>query len=164
MLSFSENASINLEGILLGELLGVSTQDVWIIFTICLITLGTLYFLHKELVFNSFDPLGASVIGLPSRLLDYLLLALIALVVVAALQAVGVILLLAMLVTPAATAYLIARSFVAMMLLGALIGVFVSVSGIYLSYFLDLPSGPAITLAAVTIFMIVTLFRRRTLS
>ena len=164
MLSFSENASINLEGILLGELLGVSTQDVWIIFTICLITLGTLYLLHKELVFNSFDPQGASVIGLPSRLLDYLLLALIALVVVAALQAVGVILLLAMLVTPAATAYLLARSFVAMMLLGALIGVFVSVSGIYLSYFLDLPSGPAITLAAVTIFMIVTLFRRRTLS
>ena len=161
MISLSDGSNIDLEGLLLGEILGVSNQDLWIIFGICIITLGFLYFFHKELVFNSFDPQGASVIGLPSRLLDYLLLILIALVVVASIQAVGVVLMLAMLVIPSATAYLIARSFVSMMFLGSVIGVFVAVSGLYLSYFMDLPSGPAMTLTAVLIFIVVVTFNKK---
>ena len=161
MISLFGDKNIDLEGILLGEILGVSSQDLWIIFAICLGTLGILYFFHKELVFNSFDPQGALVIGLPSRLLDYLLLVLIALVVVASIQAVGVILMLAMLVIPSATAYLISRSFVAMMFVGAVIGVSVGVSGVYLSYFLDLPSGPSMTLSAVVIFILVATFNRK---
>jgi ABC-type Mn2+/Zn2+ transport system permease subunit len=162
MISLSDGVNVDLEGILLGEILGVSSQDVWIIFVICIITGTILYLFHKELVFNSFDPQGASVIGLPSRLLDYLLLILISLVVVASIQAVGVVLMLAMLVTPAAISYLLARSFVSMMFLGALIGVFVCIAGIYLSYFLDLPSGPSMTLVAVVSFIVTALIKRRT--
>ena len=161
MLSLSNRANVDLEGILLGEILGVSSQDVWIIFSIGLVTLGTLYLFHKELVFNSFDPQGAFVIGLPSRALDYLLLIIISLVVVASIQAVGVILMLAMLVTPSATAYLMARSFVSIMFIGSLIGIIAAVSGLYISYFIDLPSGPAMTLTAVGMFMVVAVLRRR---
>ena len=161
MISVSGGSNIDLEGLLLGEILGVSNQDLWIIFAICIVTLGVLFFFHNELVFNSFDPEGASVIGLPSKLLDYLLLILIALVVVASIQAVGVVLMLAMLVIPSATAYLMARSFGFMMFLGSVIGVFVAVSGLYLSYFMDLPSGPAMTLTAVVIFMVVASFNKK---
>ena len=116
---------------------------------------------HKELVFNSFDPQGAAVIGLPSKQLDYLLLVLISLVVVASVQAVGVVLMLAMLITPAAIAHLLARNFVSMMFMGSLSGVFICISGVYMSYFLNLPSGPAMTLIAVSVFMIVALATRR---
>ena len=161
MISLFGGENVDLEGVLLGEILGVSSGDVVIIFVICLITLAVLFCFHKELVFNSFDPEGASVIGLPSRLLDYLLLVLIALVVVASIQAVGVILMLAMLVIPAATSYLLAKSFVGMMYLGAVIGVCVSVSGIYMSYLFNLPSGPAMTLVAVGVFSLTALIKRK---
>ena len=161
MISLFRDINVDLEGILLGEILGVSSEDVVIIFVICLVTLAVLFFFHKELVFNSFDPEGAAVMGLPSRFLDYLLLVLIALVVVASIQAVGVVLMLAMLVIPSATSYLIARSFVGMMYLGAMIGVSVSVSGIYMSYMFNLPSGPAMTLIAVGLFILVAGIKRR---
>ena len=116
---------------------------------------------HIELVFNGFDPQGASIIGLPSSWLDYLLLVLISLVVVASVQAVGVVLMLAMLITPAAIAKLLAKNFVSMMFVGSLIGVIICISGVYTSYFLNLPSGPAMTLIAVSVFMIVALATRR---
>lgn len=159
MISIYGGPNVGLEEILLGEILGVSTEDVWITLTISCITLAALYLFHKELVFNSFDPQGASVIGLPSTLLDYLLLILVALAVVASIQAVGVVLMLAMLVIPAATAYLIAKSFIHMMFIGSAIGVSVSIAGIYISYFLDLPSGTAMTLVSVCIFSIVATLR-----
>ena len=161
MISVSGGVGIDLEGILLGQILGVTTQDLWIIFVICIGTGLILYLFHKELVFNSFDPQGAAVIGLPSTHLDYLLLVLISLVVVASVQAVGVVLMLAMLITPAAIAHLLARNFVSMMFMGSLSGVFICVSGVYMSYFLNLPSGPAMTLIAVSVFMIVALATRR---
>jgi len=161
MISLYGGTNVDLEGILLGEILGVSGEDVVIIFIICLITLTVLFCFHKELVFNSFDPEGAAVIGLPSRLLDYLLLVLIALVVVASIKTVGVVLMLAMLVIPSATSYLLAKSFVGMMFLGAIIGVSVSVSGIYMSYLFNLPSGPGMTLVAVGLFTVVASIKRR---
>ena len=161
MISLFGGGNIDIESLLLGEILGVSMEDVVIIFVICFVTLAVLFCFHKELVFNSFDPEGAAVIGLPSRLLDYLLLVLIALVVVASIQAVGVILMLAMLVIPSATSYLLAKSFVGMMYLGALIGICVCVSGIYMSYHLNLPSGPAMTLVAVGVFSVVAVIKRR---
>ena len=156
MISVHGGSNIDLEGLLLGELLGVSNQDLLIIFTICIITLTVLFFFHKELVFNSFDPEGALVIGLPSKLLDYLVL-----ILIASIQAVGVVLMLAMLVIPSATAYLIARSFGSMMFMGSVIGVFVAICGLYLSYFMDLPSGPSMALTAVLIFILVASFNKK---
>ena len=161
MISMAGGVGMDLRGVLLGQILGVTNQDLWIIFGICIGTCLILYLFHKELVFNGFDPQGASIIGLPSSWLDYLLLVLISLVVVASVQAVGVVLMLAMLITPAAIAKLLANNFVSMMWVGSLLGVIICISGVYMSYFLNLPSGPAMTLIAVSVFMIVALATRR---
>ena len=117
---------------------------------------------HKELVFASFDPVGATVIGLSTAFLDYLLLAMLALVIIVAVQAVGIVLVMAMLVTPAATAYLLVRRFVSIMVVGAALGSVAAASGLYMSFYMNLPSGPAMALSAVGMFIVVVAARRRT--
>ncbi len=161
ILTVARGINVDLEDILLGQVLGVSNLDLVITLGLTVSVLAILYLLHKELIFTSFDPQGASVIGLPTALLDYLLLILLALVVVIALQAVGIVLVVAMLVTPAATAYLLVRRFSLIMLVGAAIGVLAAVTGLYSSYYFNLPSGPAMTLAAVAAFSVVAVFKRR---
>lgn len=161
MLKLSDGLGVNLEDILLGQVLAVSLQDVIITLTLAMGVLFVLYLFHKELVFTSFDPQGATVIGLPTSLFNYLLLILLALVIITALKAVGIVLVMAMLVTPAAAAYLLVRSFRAMLITGSLMGVSAAIAGIYLSYYLNIPSGPAMTLAAVAIFAVVAGFKRK---
>jgi len=114
--------------------------------------------LYKELLFYTFDPLGAQAAGLPVHLLNFGLMVLIALTIVASLKAVGVVLVLALLITPGATAYLLVKRLHQMMILGAVIGVVASVSGMYLSYFFNLPSGPAIVLVVSGFFVLALLF------
>ena len=97
-------------------------------------------------------------LGLPVDLLNFGLMVLIALTIVASLKAVGVVLVLALLITPGATAYLLVKRLHQMMILGAVIGVVASVSGMYLSYFFNLPSGPAIVLVASGFFLLALLF------
>ena len=126
------------------------------------IVLVVLYALNKELIFTSFDPVGASVAGLHTARLDYLLLVLLALVIVIALQAVGIVLVMAMLVTPAATASLLARSFIRLMVIGAVLGALAAVAGLYISFYADLPSGPSMTLVATAEFVVVAALRKRT--
>jgi manganese/iron transport system permease protein len=116
---------------------------------------------HKELVLVSFDPVLATVLRLPTSLLRYLLLFLLAVTVVASLQVVGVALVVAMLVTPPATAYLLVRRVGPMMGLAALFGVLSAVAGLYGSYYLNIPSGPAMVLVCTGIFLLVLLFSRR---
>jgi manganese/iron transport system permease protein len=161
LLSASSGIRVNLEDLLLGQVLGVSTGDVWVTGVLAAFVVAVLFAFHKELVFTSFDPVGAKVIGLPTRALDYLLLVLLALVIVIALQAVGIVLVIAMLITPAATAYVLVRRFVPAMALGALIGAVSAVLGLYLSYYLNLPSGPAMTLVSTAFFGITALTKRR---
>ncbi len=126
------------------------------------VVLVVLYALNKELIFTSFDPVGASVAGLHTARLDYLLLVLLALVIVIALQAVGIVLVMAMLVTPAATASLLARSFIRLMVIGAVLGALAAVAGLYISFYADLPSGPSMTLVATAEFVVVAALRKRT--
>ena len=126
------------------------------------VVMVVLYSLNKELIFTSFDPVGASVAGLPTARLDYLLLVLLALVIVIALQAVGIVLVMAMLVTPAATASLLARSFIRLMVIGAILGALAAVAGLYISFYADLPSGPSMTLVATAEFVVVALLKKRT--
>ena len=126
----------------MGNVLGVSMIEVYVTLGVAAVVMLLLYFMHKELVFANFDPTGASVVGLPTEKLEYLLLALLAMVVVVALQAVGIILVISMLITPAAAALQITRSFTGAMLVAALIGVASGISGLYLSYHFNLPSGP----------------------
>ncbi len=162
LLSTSDGLPINLEDLLLGQVLGVSWLDVYLTLGLAALVLLVLNLFHKELVFSSFDPLGARVGGLPTLLLDYLLLVLLALVIVIALQAVGIVLVMAMLVTPSATAYLLVRRLSSVMAVGALLGAASAITGLYLSYYLDLPSGAAMTLVATGAFAVVAVFRRRT--
>jgi manganese/iron transport system permease protein len=161
LLTTAEGISVDLEDLLLGQVLAVSDADVYVTAVLTAVVVALLYVFHKELVFTSFDRLGAAVAGLPTARLDYLLLVLLATVIVIALQAVGIVLVMAMLITPAATAYLLVRSFVPVMVVGALLGVVSVVAGLYLSFHLNLPSGPAMTLVATAFFVLAAAFRRR---
>ncbi|NER24411.1 MAG: metal ABC transporter permease [Symploca sp. SIO1C2] len=149
---------IDLNHFLFGNILSVSQEDVRNTAIITGIVLAIVVLLYKELMYYTFDPLGAKAAGLPTNLLDFGLMILIALTIVASLQAVGVILVLAMLIIPGATAYLLVKRLHQMMILGSVIGVVASVSGMYLSYFFNLPSGPAIVLVAFGLFMLAFLF------
>lgn len=161
MLSIARGLPIRLEDILLGQVLGVSWGDVATTAALGTLALLLLYIFHKELVFATFDPVGARVAGLPTGFLDNVLLVVLALVIVVALQAIGIILVLAMLIVPAATARLLVRRFAPAMLVGALLGISIAVVGLYLSFYLNLPSGPAMTLVAVAIFAAAVVVRRR---
>jgi manganese/iron transport system permease protein len=161
LLTTAEGISVDLKDLLLGQVLAVSDADVYVTALLTALVVALLYAFHKELVFTSFDRMGAAVVGLPTARLDYLLLVLLATVIVIALQAVGIVLVMAMLITPAATAYLLVRSFVPVMALGALLGVVSAVAGLYLSFHLNPPSGPAMTLVATGFFVLAAAFRRR---
>ncbi len=149
---------IDLNHFLFGNILGVTFADVRDTLLIATIVILTVVVFYKELLFYTFDKLGAQATGLPVHLLDLGLMILIGLTIVASLKAVGVILVLALLITPAATAYLLVSRLYQVMLLGVGIGILASMSGMYLSYFYNLPSGPAIVLVASGFFLLAFLF------
>ena len=152
MLSQANNIKVNIEDLLLGQVLGVTQTDVYISLALTALVLAGLYTFHRQLVYTTFDEVGASVLGIRTGLVEYVLLALLALVIVIGIQAAGIVLVMAMLITPAATAYLLARRFVGVMVLGGVIGAASAVSGLYLSFYADLPSGPAMALVATVMF------------
>lgn len=152
---------IDLNHFLFGNILGVTQADVRDTTVIAVVILIVVLALYKELLFYTFDPLGAQAAGLPVNTLNFGLMVLIALTVVASLKAVGVILVLSLLITPSATAYLLVPRLYQVMLLGAAIGVFSSINGMYLSYWYNLPSGPAIVLVASGCFTLALLLSPR---
>ena len=160
MMTMVGGLPVDVEDIILGQVLGTSRSDVFITTGLAGVALILIWALHKELVFTSFDPTGASVIGIPTRALDYTLLALLALVISIALQAVGVVLVISMLITPAATAQLLVRNFTQSMSLGAAIGAASAIIGLYLSFHYNLPSGPAMALVATGFFILAAAYSR----
>ena len=161
MLSRATNINVNIEDLLLGQVLGVSQLDVWVSLGLTALVLVGLYAFHRQLVYTTFDPVGATVIGIRTRLVEYVLLALLALVIVIGIQAAGIVLVMAMLITPAASGYLLARRFVNVMVIGAVVGSISAVAGLYLSFHANLPSGPAMALVATGMFAIAAVVRRR---
>ena len=151
---------MDIEDLLLGQVLGVSQTDVFVSLGLTAVVLAGLYGFHRQLVYTTFDEVGASVVGIKTGLVEYVLLALLALVIVIGIQAAGIVLVMAMLITPAATAYLLARRFVEVMVVGASVGAASAVTGLYLSYYADLPSGPAMALVATTLFAAAALAKR----
>lgn len=149
---------IDLNHFLFGNILAVDSSEVRDTLIIAGIVLTVVCLLYKELLFYTFDKLGAQAVGLPVGLLDLGLMILIGLTIVASLKAVGVVLVLSLLITPAASAYLLVTRLHLVMLLGILIGVVSSIAGMYLSYYYNLPSGPAIVLVASAIFSLALLF------
>ena len=152
MLSRATNVNVNIEDLLLGQVLGVSQTDVYVSLGLTALVMAGLYLFHTQLVYTTFDPVGAAVVGIRTGLVEYVLLALLAFVIVIGIQAAGIVLVMAMLITPAAAAYLLARRFVGVMAIGALIGAVSAIAGLYLSFHADLPSGPAMALVATVIF------------
>ena len=157
LLSVTGNYTIDLAHFLFGNLLGVSTTDLIVTLLLGGIVLSVIFLFYKEFLVISFDPILATTLRLPTGFLRYLLLVLIAVTIVVALQVVGIALMLAMLVTPAAAASLLTRRLPSMMLVAAFIGAISGVTGIYASFHLDIATGPAVVLAASAIFLIVFL-------
>ncbi|MGD2041403.1 MAG: metal ABC transporter permease [Anaerolineae bacterium] len=158
LLSTVQSYSVDLTHILFGNVLGVSETDLWLTAALGVVVLLAVVLLYKELLVVSFDPILAATLRLPLNLLNYLLMVLIALSVVVSLQTVGVALMVAMLVTPAATAYLLTRRLWHMMIAGALIGTFSSVAGLYLSFYTNIASGAAVVLVCTGLFVLAFLF------
>lgn len=161
LLAATPTIRIDIESLLLGQLLGISPTTIYVSLAISVMVILGLFAFHHWLMFASFDPMGSQIMGFRTNFADYLLLVMLALVIVIGIQAAGIVLVMAMLVTPAATAYLLVRRFVAIMLTAAVIGTVASVSGLYLSYYYNLPAGPGMTLVASGIFIVVALFRRK---
>ena len=149
----------DLFGFLFGQILGIGTNDLIALAALAVIVLATVGLLWKELLYATFDPLGAAAAGLPVNRLDYLFLALIALTIVISLQAVGIILVVAMLVTPAATGQLLARSFGRLVAVAVAIGVGSPIVGLYISYWVNAASGATIVLVETGIFLVALIWR-----
>jgi manganese/iron transport system permease protein len=146
---------------LFGNVLAIGMEDL-----VALVVLGggvilTVALLWKELLYATFDALGAAASGINTGRLEYLFLALVALTIVVSLQAVGIILVVAMLVTPAAAAQLLTVRFTRVMLLAGVIGIASAVAGLYLSYWLDVASGATIVLVQTATFLVVLGFGPR---
>ena len=129
--------------------------------TLALLVLLVITLFYKELLVLSFDPLLAATLRLPVGLLHYLMLLLVAVTVVISLQTVGIALMIAMLITPAATAFLLVRRLPALMAWAAGIGAFSGLCGLYLSYYLNMASGPAVVLVCTACFVLAFLFSPR---
>jgi manganese transport system permease protein len=151
-------SSIDLTHILFGNVLGISDGDIVQTVIISVITLVTLAILRKDLILFCFDSTHARSIGLNITFLYYVLLSLLSLTAVAGLQTVGIILVVAMLVTPGATAYLLTDSFDRMMPIAMASGVFSSVVGTYISYHIDGSTGGCIVVLQTLLFVIAMIF------
>lgn len=160
LISSIKTYAVDLSHILFGNVLGVSSADLWLTAVIGVLILLTVILFYKPLLIVSFDPVLAATLRLPIALLRNVLLILLALTVVVSLQTVGVGLAAAMLVTPAATAYLLTRRLSSMMLVSAVLGALSSVIGLYLSFYLDIVSGSAIVLTATFFFLIAFFWKR----
>lgn len=165
LISSVRSYTVDLTHFLFGDILSVRSGDLILTGAFTLLILVVVVALYKEFLVLSFDPLLAATLRMPVRLLDYLLMALIAVAIVVSLQIVGVALMVAMLITPAATAYLLTRRLPAMMALAAAFATLSGVVGLYLSYYANIASGAAIVLTCTLIFgcvwMAQTLARKR---
>ena len=160
LISTVRSYTVDLSHFLFGDVLSVSTQSLWLILLFGGLVLLIIFAFYKEFTTLSFDPVLAITLRLPVGVLNNLLLALIAVTVAVSLQTVGVALMVAMLVTPAATAYLLTKRLSTMMLLAAIVASFSGVIGLYLSFYLSIASGAAIVLTATLFFIIAFVWKR----
>ena len=158
LISSSKNFTRDLTSFLFGNVLGVTTNDIVLSAVAGVVVILLIVLLYKELLITSFDRAAAQAMGLPVFWLDLLLLVMISLTIVVSLRAVGNILVVAMLVTPAATARLLTDRLPVMMVVSASIGVIAGVTGLYISYWNDVAAGGTIVLVATAIFGLVWIF------
>jgi ABC-type Mn2+/Zn2+ transport system permease subunit len=159
LISTVENYTIDLSHFLFGDVLGISASDLVRIALFGGFIILLVIIFYKEFLVISFDPILATTLRMPVKGLDYLLMVLIAMTIVVSLQTVGIALMVAMLITPAATAYLLTRRLPIMMITASVIASISGVIGLYLSYYINIASGAAIVLSATMIFLIVFIWK-----
>lgn len=155
------NSSTDLFHILFGNILAVQDSDKWITIIVSIIVLAVIVLFFKELLITSFDPVLAKTMGMNVNAYHYLLMVLLTLVSVTAMQSVGTILIVAMLITPAATAYLYAKSLKTMIVMASAIGALTSVIGLFLGYTLNIAAGSSIVITSTILFFINFFFSPR---
>ena len=151
-------SDLHLDHILFGNILGIERRDLIESIVVATVTLAIVLVLRRDLLLFCFDPSHARAIGLPTRFLNYLLLALLAATIVAALKAVGIILVIAMLVTPGCIAYLLTDRFGKMLWIATVSAVFSSVAGVYISFFLNASTAACMVLVQSIIFLSALVF------
>ncbi|HVA36903.1 MAG TPA: metal ABC transporter permease [Candidatus Dormibacteraeota bacterium] len=161
LMSQVKNYAVDLQDYLFGNILGVSQFDLMLTLALSAIVAIALVFLWRDLLYTSFDPVVAQTSGIPTARVDYALLVLLALTIIVSLESVGIILVAALLVTPAAAAFQLTRRLPTMMLLSASIGAFCAVAGLYLSYYVNAASGATIVLLATLCFFVALAIGRR---
>ena len=148
------NSSTDLFHILFGNILSVQDLDMWITIAVALLVLTTITIFFRPLLLTSFDPILAKSIGVKVTFYHYLLMVILTLVAVTAMQSVGTILIVALLITPAATAYLYANSLKTMILLSSGFGALASVLGLFIGYSFNIAAGSSIVLTSALLFLI----------
>ena len=161
IISRQANYTVDLFSFVFGNVLGVGRDDLLLIALMGLVVLAVVALFYRQLLFTAYDPTMAAASGVPVGLVQYGLLAMLGVSTVVALKAVGIVLVVAMLVTPAATASLLVRRVHYIMALGAVVGAVSSVVGLYVSYYAEVASGAAIVLTATVLFLLAFLFSPR---
>ncbi len=161
LISASRSYTVDLFSFVFGDVLGVGWEDVRVIALLGGVVLALVALFYRELLFTAYDPTMAAASGVPVAAVQYGQLALLALTTVIAIKVVGIVLVVAMLVTPAATAQLLVRRVPAMMAVASLCGAAACVAGFYLSYYADVATGAAIVLVATGMFLVALLFSPR---
>lgn len=159
LISSMRSYAVDLTHMLFGNILGVANQDMWLIVGMGVAVLLAVALFYKELTVIAFDPVLAVTLRLPVRALDILLHVMVAIAIVISLQTVGVALVVAMLLTPAATAFLLTKRLKRMMALAAGLAALSGVVGLYASYYLNIASGAAIVLVSTLLFVAVYVAR-----
>tara|TARA_B100002051_G_scaffold276205_1_gene323186 strand:- start:10456 stop:11286 length:831 start_codon:yes stop_codon:yes gene_type:complete len=151
-------SSTDLTHVLFGEVLGISDSEAWYtVITLALVSLVVVMFRRIFTVF-CFDPTHAKVVGLPMGLVHYLFLGLLAVAITGSIQTVGIVLVIAMLITPGSTAFLLTKKFNVMIVISILVSVFSSVVGAYSSYYFDIATGGTIVFVQGVIFLLTMLY------
>lgn len=158
MITGLQGTSVDLWHILFGNVLAVSRTELWITMGIGIFVIGSILIFYRPLLLSTFDETMAKASGLPVKFIHYMLMLLLSLVTVASLQTVGIILVVAMLITPGATAYLLTERFSVMLILSALFGVVSAVCGLFFSVIYDVSSGASIVLVASVLFLLAFFF------
>ncbi|WP_216830031.1 metal ABC transporter permease [Alkalihalobacterium elongatum] len=158
LLTNLRGTSLDLWHILFGNVLAVSRSDLWVTFGIGAFVLLMIFLFYRPLLMSTFDPTMAKAAGIPVQMIHYLLMLLLSLVTVASLKTVGIILVVAMLITPGATAYLLTDRLPVMLFLSAFFGSISAILGIFFSVVYDVASGASIVLVASVIFGLVFFF------
>ncbi|CAH0118325.1 MULTISPECIES: metal ABC transporter permease [unclassified Paenibacillus] len=151
-------SSTDLYDILFGNVLAVRPSDMWTTFGIGIFVLAGVYIFYKELLVSSFDPTMSQAYGLPNKLIHYFLMTLLTMVTVASLQTVGIVLVVAMLITPASTAYLLTNRLWKMLFIAAGCGALSAILGLYVSFRFNLASGATIVMVATILFIAAFMF------